>query len=126
MGLPDQAAFLIERASFEGQVELEADHHCDEGVTGVLCAPTYVFVDVAWRVTSAVWMYWYRPGADKGASRNTRGGIFMLAPPEAANPGGHIFPAGFGALVSDTFTYLLALDGGAACVRADGLGATTA
>ena len=55
---------------------------------------------------------WYQPGADKGASRDTRGGVWALAPPEEANPAGHIFPAGYCALVSSTFTYLTALDGG--------------
>ena len=114
VGLPDQAAVLIERTTFEGKTWIEMDHHCDIGVTGSLCSPTYVFVNVQWRVTSARWMYWFLPGAGAGASHMTRGGVFALSPPEEANPDGHIFPAGYCALASATFAYLTALDGGRA------------
>ena len=125
VGLPDQAAFLIEGTRFEGDTTLEADHHCDEGVTGVLCSPTYVFVNVEWAVTAARWMYWFQPGANAGASANTLGGLFVLSPPEEANAAGSVFPAGYCALVSGTFSYLAAIDAGASCATAASLGVGT-
>lgn len=121
VALPDMAAFVIERVSFEGDVSLEATHHCNVGVTGVLCSPTYVFDRVTWRATSARWMYF-------SAVANNRGGVFVLAPPEEPNPSGHIFPPSFCALASATHAYLLALklrDGEDACVTAASLGLAT-
>ena len=37
LALPDHAAFLMENVHFDGRISLEANHHCNEGVTGVLC-----------------------------------------------------------------------------------------
>lgn len=53
---------------------------------------------------------------------NHYGGIFTLAPPEAANPDGHIFPPTFSSLASSYFTYLLPLGGGGTCVTSASLG----
>ena len=53
MALPDQASFVIENTHFEGQIELEANHHCNIDVTGVLCLPVYVFANVS----GGHWMY---------------------------------------------------------------------
>ena len=122
MALPDQAAFLIEGSRFEGRVQFEANHHCDIALTGVLCMPTYVFVNVKWAVTTS-YKALYFTGGNRGA--NGRGGIFTLSPPECdaadPNPTGHIFPPGYCSLVSDTFTYLLA-HGDGSCVTSASLG----
>ena len=116
MALPDQAAFIIEGTTFSGDTTLESNHHCHVGVTGVLCFPTYIFSNVRWAVTSARWMYFQ-------ADANHFGGIFALAPPEAANPTGHIFPPTFQSLCSHYYSFLLGIDGGATCVTAASLGA---
>ena len=122
MALPDQAAFLIEGSRFEGEVQFEANHHCDIALTGVLCMPTYVFVNVRWAVTTAYKALYFTDG-NRGA--NGRGGIFTLSPPEcdAANPNptGHIFPPGYCSLVSSTFTYLLAHGDGECAVPASNM-----
>ena len=36
------AAFIIEDTIFTGASQFEANHHCNIGVTGFLCMPTYV------------------------------------------------------------------------------------
>ena len=115
VALPDQAAFIIERTRFTGDTTIESNHHCNVGVTGVLCSPTYIFDRVEWSVTSSRWMYFHKDA-------NHWGGIFALAPPEASNPSGHIFPAGFQSLCSFYYDYLLSIDSGATCVTASSLG----
>ena len=123
MALPDQAAFIIERTNFGGDTTLESNHHCNVGVTGMLCQPTYVLDRVVWASTAARWMWFTENG------NGMRGGIFVLAPPEQANTAGHIFPAGYCALAAGTYTYLLQIRGpsGAAdvCVTAASLGLGT-
>lgn len=115
MALPDQGAFVIEQATFTGHVSLESNHHCNVGVTGALCAPTYVFDRVRWTATSAArWMYFQ-------ADANHYNGVFTLSPAEGANPHGTIFPAGFQSLCSHYFSYLLSLDDGSTCVTAASL-----
>ena len=37
VALPDGGAFVIEGTSFEGDTTLEYNHHCNIGVTGLLC-----------------------------------------------------------------------------------------
>ena len=132
VALPDQAAFIIEGTSFTGDTSLESNHHCNVGVTGVLCSPTYVLHGVEWAVSSSRWMYFHDEA-------NNRGGVFTLSPPDATavraatgseaeggegggSAGAGIFPAGFTSLCSSTFRYLLALDFGATCVTAESLG----
>ena len=116
LALPDQAAFIIERTSFAGSISLEANHHCNVGVTGVLCMPTVVLDRVEWAVTSQKWLYF---NGDDSMS----GGIFTLAPPEAlsGNSHGHIFPPTFVSLCSSSFEYLLNITYGS-CVLAESLG----
>ena len=46
VALPDGGAFVIEGTSFEGDTTLESNHHCNIGVTGLLCSPTYIFAQV--------------------------------------------------------------------------------
>lgn len=192
VALPDQAAFIIEGARFEGAVTLEANHHCGTGgappvpessgdilprfrpslialapcllyivactiarrrtwltclrglesrpppppsrirptptpsptkaVTGMLCQPTYVLDRVTWASTAAKWMYFTNFGG------GLFGGVFVLAPPEMPNAQGHIFPAGYVALASSSYPYLLQLrdtGGSALCVSAVSLGVAT-
>ena len=120
VALPDQSAFVIERTSFAGHVALEANHHCNVGVTGVLCMPTYVLDRVSWAVQDTP--TWHRMFYFNGNDQ-MKGGIFTLAPPEAiaGNPGGGIFPPTFTSLCSSSFSYLLAIDDGQ-CVAASSLG----
>ena len=82
--LRPQQAVIFEDSAFEGGVTLEACHHCREGVTGVLCAPTYIFANVAWSVrpTQHAAFNWYTEDANKGKA------TFVLAPPEESNPNG--------------------------------------
>ena len=49
VALPDQATFLIENTIFGQGVQLEANHHCNVGSTGVLCSPTYILHNVEWK-----------------------------------------------------------------------------
>lgn len=41
--------FILENMIFENRVNFECSHHCDVGITGVLCMPTYVFVNMTWK-----------------------------------------------------------------------------
>jgi len=77
MALPDQGTFIIERTTFDAYVTLEANHHCNVGVTGLLCMPSYILHDVKWKVTKAGnWISLQRGGTGGG-------GIFSLSPPNA-------------------------------------------
>jgi hypothetical protein len=71
-----------------GDTAIEANHHCKEGVTGILCAPTYVFSNVTWDVNSdrTKALFFYTESANKGKA------VFTLAPGEEANPNGNVFP----------------------------------
>ncbi len=73
MALPDQATFLIEDTVFGDQVSLEANHHCNEGTTGVLCFPQYLFHNVVWK----------RADMSNPWVRFQYGGVFSLSPPNA-------------------------------------------
>lgn len=108
---PDQSTFIMEDTWFGDGVQLEANHHCMVGVTGVLCFPQYVFHNVIWKSTAAARWMWFQ-----GASTNY-GGVFTLSPPNAqvVMGGGvledSVFPPGFVSLVSHHYTYLLSLPG---------------
>ncbi|KAK3268715.1 hypothetical protein CYMTET_22797 [Cymbomonas tetramitiformis] len=107
LSLPDvRGTLLMEQTSFEGSVTFEANHHCGVGVTGMLCNPQYVFLNSTWQVTGENTFQFL---AENDA------GVFALAPPDAANAEGRIFPTGYQALVGGSKTYLLALDHGATC-----------
>ena len=117
VALPDQATFLIENTIFGQGVQLEANHHCNVGSTGVLCSPTYILHNVEWKNTdkSMKWI-WFQPINNEAASQE-HGGVFTLSPPDAQQVmnGGKIehsiFPPGFVSLVHSKFTYLLELPG---------------
>ena len=73
MALPDQATFIIENTSIGDGVSLEANHHCNVGVTGVLCSPQYILHNTEWT------------NSDKSRKwvRLQHGGVFSLSPPNA-------------------------------------------
>jgi hypothetical protein len=110
MALPDQGSIIIENTRFEGRVTMESNHHCNEGVTGVLCSPVYIFLNTTWLVNSG--RFTFHGGA------NNFGGMFTLAPPDEKNVKGEIFPAGYCSLASHFFSYLLPIDSGSTCKRA--------
>ena len=113
IALPDQGAFLIEDVTIDGATTLEANHHCDIGVTGWLCAPHYVFhntrrrdgVDVAGSAQS--WLAGFEGQAT----------VFILSPPNClanqirspaeAQAAAVFLPAGFCALVHSRYAPLL-------------------
>ena len=108
MTLPDQASFIIENTRFEGNVELESNHHCNVGVTGALCMPVYILHNISWKVTKSKWVHFHNDA-------NNKGGIFTLSPSEGNNMDGIFFPPGFVSLSSEFYTYLLDIqDGGSA------------
>ena len=59
LALPDNAAFIIENTLFTGDSQLETNHHCNVGISGVLCQPTYMLSNVTWQSTSIVWVVWH-------------------------------------------------------------------
>jgi hypothetical protein len=106
--LPDvRGTMLIENTIFEGRIFFEANHHCGVGVTGMLCNPQYIFLNPTWNAGQLDFQF---PGSG--------GGVFALAPPDAANPDGKIFPAGFQGFTNGDKDYLLGIDSGSTCVRA--------
>jgi hypothetical protein len=67
MALPDMAAFIIENTIFSGSTTFEANHHCNVGVTGFLCMPTYVLSNVSWiTVTSTNWVIFHQNANNYG------------------------------------------------------------
>jgi hypothetical protein len=119
LALPDMAGFIIEDSVFTGGAQLETNHHCNVGVTGFLCMPTYILENVSWRSTASPWVTWHEEA-------NHWGGIIVQAPlpKEHGSYGSHgyyrspsFFPPGFQSLVSFYWTYLLDLPG---CIKAQG------
>jgi len=111
MALPDGSTFIIEDTTFD-DAEFEANHHCDVGVTGILCFPQYVLDNV--RFKNASTNRWAR---FQSSSPANYGGVFTLSPPNAdiVMAGGTLedsfFPQGYVSLVSHHYTYLLNLPG---------------
>lgn len=105
---------IFEDSTFAGNFEFETSHHCGAGVTGVLCNPQYIFKNPTWKVTSSKWINW-----NVNNDGYSYGGIYNLAPSDAANPKGIFFPVGFQGACNGVHTYLLALDG--ACVTSASL-----
>lgn len=79
---------IFEDATFVGRFSFESNHHCSEGVTGVLCNPQYIFQNPTWKVTSEKFLTWNE------GNNPTRGATYSLAPPDAANPKSSMFPPG--------------------------------
>ncbi|CAF0723862.1 unnamed protein product [Adineta steineri] len=110
LGLPGgHGAFILENMVFNNRVHFESSHHCDAGVTGVLCMPTYVFINMKWTGVvpdDASLLQW---GPNNGA-------MFTLGPDDENNLNGNkLFPAGFNSIINPYWSYLLALDNGASC-----------
>ncbi|KAL7542580.1 hypothetical protein ACHAXR_011906 [Thalassiosira sp. AJA248-18] len=126
MALPDQGTFIIERSTFDVYVVLEANHHCNVGVTGLLCMPAYILHDVKWKVTKGgAWILLQRGGTGGG-------GVFSLSPPNAdavlsATPEEQaafedmIFPPGYVSLASGHYVYLTSINNNL-CVSSNTLG----
>ena len=112
LGLPDQGTFLIENSVFGNGAQLEANHHCGVGETGVLCFPQYIFDNVMWRNTdtSQKWIWFQHQNFQSHNNNQNHGGVFSLSPPDAERVmnGEHIqhsiFPPGFVSLVSSKYT----------------------
>ena len=49
MLLPDQATFIFDNTVIDNNVLLNANHHCNVGITGFLCMPQYVLHNVKWK-----------------------------------------------------------------------------
>ena len=94
---------IFDNVAFKGSITLETNHHCNVGVTGVLCMPVYMFSNTTWQPNTFQMLY--------HKTANRYGGMFTLAPPEerAGNPDGVIFPRGFCSSASATWLYLLQL-----------------
>ena len=118
MALPDQGTLIIENTVLGNGVNLEANHHCNVGVTGILCMLQYILHNVQWK-NNERHKHW--------VSNQMHGGIFSLSPDDAnvVMEGGQLensfFPNGFVSLVSEKFTYLLAAPNNI-CVRSASLG----
>ena len=121
MALPDQGTFIIEDTVFDQGIHLEPNHHCNVGVTGVLCMPQYILHKVTWNggagapgFTPGAWVT-FQSTNDQGHSNNqNHGGIFVLSPEDAVanrnrspGPSKFFFPAGYSSLVSSKFGYLV-------------------
>ncbi|CAF4949646.1 unnamed protein product, partial [Rotaria sp. Silwood1] len=105
--------FILENMIFNNQVHFESSHHCNIGVTGVLCMPTYVFVNMKWTGVISDQSSLLQWGPNNGA-------MFTLGPDDEKNLNGNkLFPAGFCSIVNPYWTYLLALDNGASCFRSN-------
>ncbi len=66
IALPDEAAFIIENTQFVGQSNFESTHHCNVGVTGFLCMPTYVLSNVTWQSSSLNWVQFHQNANNYG------------------------------------------------------------
>ena len=91
---------------------------CSIGVTGMLCAPTYVFDNCTF-TSSQPTFFW---SSDLTSDNMAEAAIFILAPgtDAAAGTGASPFPANYTSLASSKFaTFLLPHD---ACVSSDTLG----
>ncbi len=129
MALPDQSTFIIEQTTFGDNVSLEANHHCNVGVTGVLCMPQYILHNVNWMnsVRGKKWVIFTTHNTQGHQANQNHGGIFTLSPPDAdfvMNGGslnGSMFPPGFVSVVSSKFDYLLSAPNNV-CVLSSSLG----
>ncbi|CAF1148840.1 unnamed protein product [Rotaria sordida] len=114
LALPDgHGTFILENMIFNDQVHFESSHHCQVGVTGVLCMPTYVFVNMKWTGVISDDRPILKWGPNNGA-------MFTLGPDDEKNFNGNkLFPAGFCSIVNPYWSYLLALDNGASCFNSN-------
>jgi len=126
MQLADGAATTIfDHVTFEGNILMQASHHCGLGITGLLCNPIYMFQKPTIGLTSTQWVDFLEEDVSGNPLRNVNwiaGGMFVLSPDDIPNTSGGLFPAGYVALTSSVFNYLLQLDSGSTCVNSGTLG----
>jgi len=108
VALPDQGTMILENMVFDG-VSLEANHHCNVGITGVLCMPQYILENVEWTGKSGKWVIFQAGNFQGHAANQNYGGIFSSSP-GTSTIGSSFFPQGYVSLVSDKFGYLLQFD----------------
>ena len=113
--LPDQGGFVMEEMDFGTGVGFEANHHCNIGVTGMLCAPTYIFENCSFASRPSFW--W--SGDDDDMSY---GAIFVLAPNATIVADSSPFPSNFTSLANGIFAPFLLPHPDGACVRSESLG----
>eukprot|EP00961_Rhodomonas_salina_P161961 2181547-Rhodomonas_salina.1 len=75
MALPDQGTMIIEDTRFEN-AWLEANHHCNVGVTGMLCMPLYILHNVTWVGGSSTWVTFQKENTQQHNANQNHGGIF--------------------------------------------------
>jgi len=126
MQLPDGAATVIfERNTFKGNILLQANHHCGLGVSGMLCNPVYMLQNPKSDITSDQWVDFLEEDVSGDPNLNVNwigGGMFVLSPDDIPNNSGNFLPAGYVALTSNSFPYLLSLEGGQVCTTSVSLG----
>jgi hypothetical protein len=108
---------IIENTQFANLVTLVSSHHCNVGVTGVLCMPTYVFVNCSFdNMTPTNQKNWIEWGENNGA-------MFTLGPDDCPlnTKGNPMFPAGYCSIINPYWTYLLSIDGGQTCIDCDAM-----
>lgn len=129
MALPDMATFIIENTTFGDGVSLEPNHHCNVGITGVLCMPQYVLHNVQWKNSNKgkKWVQFQYHNTQGHNANQHHGGVFTLSPSDADKVmGGNdleasLFPPGYVSLVSPKFSYLLGAPNNI-CVLSSSLG----
>jgi len=129
MQLADGAATTVfDHVTFEGDMLLQASHHCGLGVTGLICNPVYMFQKPTWKLTSTKWVDFLEEDVSGNPVKNVNwiaGGMFVLSPDDIPNTSDGLFPAGYVALASGNFPYLLQMDNGNTCVNSSTLGLGT-
>ena len=114
MALPDVGTFILENTFFGDGVHLEANHHCNVGITGVLCMPQYILHQVVWsnKRKNSKWVSFQSMNFQGHNSNQNHGGIFTLSPSdvetisEDTKAGTSFLPPNFVSLVSSKFNYL--------------------
>jgi len=104
LALPDQGTLIIEDTKFDGHISLEFNHHCNVGVTGVLCFPQYVLHNIDWKHFPGKWVMFQNENFQGHNANQNHGGILMLSPTSQPTT---FFPGDYISLVSNKFSYLL-------------------
>jgi len=126
MAFPDVGTFIIEDTTFGDDVKFEPNHHCNVGITGVLCMPQYVLHRVGWmNKRNTKWVEFQSRNTQPHNANQNHGGIFTLSPSDTllVRAGQEIensfFPPGYVSLVSSKFSYLLSAPDNACVLSSD-------
>ncbi len=112
MALPGgHGTFILEDLIFKNKVSFESAHHCNEGPTGVLCMPTYLFVNMSWIGEAK------KPSITWHSGKITNNGAMFTLPPDDPLLGNELFPKGFRSIIHPYWEYLLKLDNEKTCFR---------